>query len=63
MKDVLIIALVIIFWWIAVWGLVETVLHQYIKNSFWKAIGVYGTILVAVIGFITVYPQMLEHFF
>jgi hypothetical protein len=63
MKDVLIIALVIVFWWIAVWGLVETLLHQYIKNSFWKAIGVYGILLVAVISFVTVYPQVLEHFF
>ena len=60
--DIVFIALLLVFWWIGVWGLVETILHQYIKGSFTKAICVYTTIILIVIGIVWANPQLLEHF-
>ena len=59
---ILFIAFIIIIWWIGVWGLVETILHQYIKGSYSKAIYVYGSLVAFVLAIVYMYPELLERF-
>ena len=54
------LALIIVIWWIGVWGLIETIIQPFIKNSYWAAIGVYGAMIAIVILIVYLYPQVLE---
>jgi hypothetical protein len=54
------IAILIVVWWIGVWGLIETVIQPFIKNNYWSAISVYSAMIVIVLLLVSVYPQILE---
>ncbi len=56
------VALLIVLWWVAVWGFVDTLLHLFIKGSPQVALLVYGTlgVLVAIILYRS--PQLREYF-
>ena len=54
------LAILIVFWWIGIWGLVDTILHPFIKNKFWVAIGVYSAMIVAVLLIVNLNPSVLE---
>ena len=58
--SVLPLAVLIVFWWIGMWGLVETVIQPFIKNSYWTAIAVYSAMIAVVLLIINVHPQVLE---
>jgi hypothetical protein len=58
--SVLPIALLIVFWWIGIWGLVETILQPFIKNNYWSAIAVYGAMIVIVLLVVSIHPTVLE---
>jgi len=56
------LSLLIVFWWIGVWGLVETFIQPLIKGSSLKAAIVYGVMILAVLGILVIKPDLLEHF-
>lgn len=58
--SVLPLAILIVFWWIGMWGLIETVIQPFIKNSYWTAIAVYSAIIAIVLLIVSVYPSVLE---
>jgi hypothetical protein len=56
------VALLIILWWVAVWGFIDTFLHLFIKGSPQTALLIYGT-LALVVGLILYRsPQLREYF-
>ena len=56
------LALLIVLWWVSVWGLVETFLQPFIKGSPSRALAVYGTLFVSVAAILVFFPELLEHF-
>ncbi len=60
--NILLIALLLVLWWIGVWGLIETLLHQFIKGSTSKALLVYSSLIATVLAVVYIKPQLLEHF-
>ena len=56
------ISLLVIIFWIGVWGLVETLLQLYIGSSVTKSIFVYSSMIATVIIIIYYKPQMVEYF-
>lgn len=54
------LALLIVFWWIGMWGLIETVIQPFIKNNYWSAIAIYGAMIAVVLLIVSVYPMVLE---
>ena len=57
--SILLIGLLVVIWWIGVWGLIETVLADLIKTN---PLAVYGSMVVFVIIVVLVNPSLLEHF-
>lgn len=54
------LALIIVIWWIGVWGLIETIIQPFIKNNYWSAIAVYSAMIASVLLIVSVYPTVLE---
>lgn len=54
------LAVLIVVWWIGIWGLVETMIQPFIKNNYWSAIAVYGAMIAVVLLIVSVYPTVLE---
>jgi hypothetical protein len=54
------LALIIVIWWIGVWGLIETIIQPFIKNNYWAAIGVYGAMIALILLIVNIHPQVLE---
>ncbi len=61
-QEILMIAFVVVLFWIGVWGLFDTLLQQFIKGSVWNAVGIYGGLVVVVFLIVQVRPHILEHF-
>lgn len=59
---ILFLSILIILWWIALWGLLDTLLHSFIAGSRTKALFVYSSILTFVVGITWIRPDLLEHF-
>ena len=57
---IIIAALLLVIWWIGIWGLVETIIHQYIRGSFVKAICVYSSLILVVLFSVWINPDMVE---
>jgi len=60
--DFLLVSLLIILWWIGIWGFVETIVHQYIKGDPIRALIVYSSIMAFVIVVVKIHPSILEKF-
>lgn len=58
--SVILIALIILIWWLGVWGLIETIIQPFIKNNYWAAIGVYGAMISSVLVIMYLHPKVLE---
>lgn len=56
------VALLIVLWWVGVWGFVDTLLHLFIKGSPKVALLVYGTLAVVVAIILYRSPQLREYF-
>lgn len=61
-SNLFLVALLIVLWWISVWGLVETFLQPLIQGSPTRALAVYGTLFIAVGAVLLFRPDLLEHF-
>ena len=57
---VLLIALIIAFWWIGIWGLVETIIQPIIKDKYWYAIAIYSSIIVIIFLIVVTNANILE---
>ena len=57
--EIILISLLIVLWWIGLWGLIETILHQYIKTY---PIFVYSSMIILVLAIVYFNPTLLEHF-
>ena len=60
--EILEIALIVVLFWIGVWGLFDTLLQEFIKGSLWNAIGIYSALILFVILLVQRKPHVLEHF-
>jgi len=61
-KKFLAIAFLTVIWWIALWGLIETIIQQFIRGSVKKAIMVYISMMTFVVAILYLNPSILEHF-
>ena len=62
MLNILPLALLIVIWWVGVWGLIETIIHQYIRGSPAKAIMIYSSMIALVIGVVYLNPKIIDYF-
>ena len=60
--ELLFLALVIVVWWMGVWGLLDTLLHLFIRGNTVRAIVLYSLMIVAVLVFVSIRPDVLERF-
>ncbi len=60
--DILPIALLLILWWIGVWGFVDTSIQLVTKGNPLFALGIYGGIIGSILLIVSLRPQLLEHF-
>ena len=59
--QILLISLLIVVWWIGSWGIIETIIHQYIRGSTSKALFVYGSMIIFVVLVVYLNPTIVEH--
>ncbi len=58
----LLLAFLIVLWWVSIWGLIDIFLQPLIKGSTTKAVAVYGVIFVTVAAVLASRPDWIEHF-
>lgn len=61
-SEILWISVLIVVWWIAIWGLIEIGLKQIVGNSQRLAVYAYSAMIVAVLGIVYKYPHLIERF-
>lgn len=54
-------SVLLIFWWIGIWGIADTVIHTVFQGSTIKELGVYIFFVVSVLLAIYMYPEIAEH--
>jgi hypothetical protein len=60
--DILWISVLIVVWWIAIWGLIEIGLKQIVGNSQTLAVYAYSGMILAVLGIVYIHPHLIERF-
>ncbi len=53
-------SLILIVWWIGVWGIADTVIHLLFKGETMKELGVYIFLVVTVLVLIFLNPELVE---
>jgi predicted membrane channel-forming protein YqfA (hemolysin III family) len=53
-------SLILILWWIGVWGIADTVIHLVFKGETMKELGVYIFLVTSVLLLVFLYPDLLE---
>lgn len=53
-------SVILILWWIGVWGIADTVIHLVFKGETMKELGVYIFFVVTVLSLVFVHPELLE---
>lgn len=53
-------SVILIFWWVGVWGIADTVIHLVFKGQTMKELGVYIFLVVSVLVLIFVNPELLD---
>jgi hypothetical protein len=53
-------SLILIAWWIGVWGIADTVIHLVFKGETMKELGVYIFLVVSVLVLLFVNPELVE---
>jgi len=61
-KNYLGLGFLIVLWWVGLWGLIETIVQQFIRGSVKKAIMIYSSMIAFVALVIYLNPNILEHF-
>ena len=59
---ILFISLLILIWWIGCWGVVETIVHLYVRGSTLKALSIYSFMIFLVIFIVYFNPTLMDHF-
>lgn len=54
--------MLIVVWWIAIWGLIEIGLKQIVGNSQTLAVYAYSGMILAVLGIVYIHPHLIERF-
>ena len=62
MVSVLVLSFILVLWWVGVWGLCETAISAYAKGNAVKQCIAYGTLIIVVLGYILVNPEVIERF-
>jgi succinate dehydrogenase hydrophobic anchor subunit len=52
------VSLLVILWWVGVWGCIETLVHSYTRNNPTQAFCVYFSLAAIVLGFFVVNPTL-----
>ncbi len=55
-------SLILILWWIGVWGIADTVIHLVFKGETMKELGVYIFLVASVLAIVFVNPELIDHF-
>jgi len=58
----ILVNLISIVWWIGWWGLIETLLQEFIAGSFHRAICIYCTLIAGCVMVVFCNPQILHYF-
>jgi hypothetical protein len=53
-------SLLLILWWIGVWGIADTVIHLVFKGQTMKELGVYITFVVIVLSVVFFNPEFVD---
>ena len=53
-------SLILILWWVGVWGIADTVIHLIFKGHTMKELGVYLFLVTSVLVLIYVNPELLD---
>ena len=53
-------SVVLIFWWIGVWGIADTVIHLVFKGETMKELGVYIFFVTSVLLLVFLQPELVE---
>lgn len=61
MDPSLIRSLLIIVWWIGVWGLSDLLIHSLSKNNTITKAIIYFTMILLVLGTVAIKPSMVNH--
>ncbi len=61
-ENILLLSVLVIAWWIGVWGLCEIGVEAYARGSVVRRCIAYGTLVLVVIAYILWNPQHLEKF-
>jgi hypothetical protein len=60
-KNVVFYSLFTILWWVAIWGLSETLMTYMVKNSLVQRAAIYAGLLLLVFVIMLVDPQLVEY--
>jgi hypothetical protein len=60
-ENVIFYSLITILWWVAIWGLTETVMTLLVKNSILYRLGIYLSILAFVFVMLLYKPKLIEY--
>lgn len=55
-------SIILIIWWIGVWGIADTVIHMLFKGETMKELGVYIFFVVTVLTIVFVNPEIIDRF-
>lgn len=53
-------SIILILWWVGVWGIANTVIHLIFKGETMKELGVYVFMVVTILALIFVNPELVE---
>jgi len=60
--SLILLSVLIIIWWIAIWGLIEIVLKMFVGNSTTAAVVAYMSMILFVVIILAIYPRLIERF-
>jgi len=60
--SIILLSVLIIVWWIAIWGLIEIVLKVFVGNSTTAAVVAYMSMILFVVIILAIYPRLIERF-
>ena len=60
-QNVIFYSLFSVLWWVAIWGLTETIMTILVKNSIMYRLGIYLSILAFVFVMLLYKPQLIEY--
>ena len=55
-------SVMLIMWWIGIWGIADTVIHMVFKGETMKELGVYIAMISVVLLLVFVNPELTTHF-